>query len=190
MRCETLAIPDAKLLVPNRHGDERGYFVESYNRNTLAAAGITDDFVQDDESLSTSAGTVRGMHCQIDPMQQAKLVRVLRGRILDIIVDLRVGSPSFGRHVAVELTAEKGEQLYVPRGFAHGFCTLTQETVVFYKKTAFWNLDLEVGVRWNDPALALPWPVTETEAIVSAKDRELPLLADLPQHFAFEQVSA
>jgi dTDP-4-dehydrorhamnose 3,5-epimerase len=190
LRCETLAIPDVKLIVPTRHGDARGYFVESYNQRALEAAGIADVFIQDDESLSTAIGTVRGLHCQTAPMQQAKLVRVLRGRILDIVVDLRHGSPWFGQHVAAELTAERGEQLYVPRGFAHGFCTLTEETVVFYKKTAYWNRDLEVGILWNDPALALPWPVSAENAIVSDKDRLLPTLADLPRHFEYERVTA
>lgn len=188
MDLKPLSIPDVKLIVPRRHGDARGYFMESYNQAALAAAGIRDVFIQDDESLSAEVGTVRGLHCQQAPLEQAKLVRVIRGRVLDIVVDLRHGSPWYGQHVAQELSAAGAEQLYVPRGFAHGFCTLDPDTIVFYKKTARWDAGLEVGLAWDDPALGLPWPVAPGAAILSDKDRSHPRLADLPPLFTYGTV--
>jgi dTDP-4-dehydrorhamnose 3,5-epimerase len=178
----TLEIPDVKLVRPRRFGDERGWFMETYRREALASAGITDDFVQDNQSFSAASGTVRGLHLQKPPRAQAKLVRVLKGRILDVAVDLRGSSPTFGQHVAVEIP-DDGTSLYVPIGFAHGFCTLTENVVIAYKVSDTYAPAAEAGVRWNDPMLRIGWPLTEAQATLSAKDRELPLLADLEPIF-------
>ena len=178
----SLPIPDVKLVRPRRFGDERGWFMETYRREALADAGVTDDFVQDNQSFSAARGTVRGLHLQRPPRAQAKLVRVLSGRILDVAVDLRVSSPTFGRHVAVEIP-DDGTSLFVPIGFAHGFCSLTENVVVAYKVSAVYAPGCEAGVRWNDPALGIDWPVSEEDATLSAKDRQLPLLAELEPIF-------
>ena len=160
-----------------------GYFAETYVRCDFAAAGIPHEFVQDNESLSHAPGTVRGLHFQIPPFAQAKLVRVLTGRIFDACVDLRRSSPRYGRHATVELAAESGDQLFVPAGFAHGFCTLEPDTTVLYKVDAVYSAEHERGVAWSDPALAIPWPVGADAAILSAKDAALPPLRDVPVHF-------
>ena len=155
-----LATPEVLLITPKRHGDARGWFSETWSRKTLAeAAGVSADFVQDNQAFNARKGTLRGLHFQKAPYPQAKLVRVLKGAIYDVAVDLRDGSPSFGRWVAAELTAERGEQLYVPRGFAHGYCTLTDDTELFYKVDGQYAPELEGGVAWDDPDLAIPWPV-------------------------------
>ncbi len=177
------AIPGPVLVQPKRYGDHRGFVLETYSSRDFAALGVADDFVQDNHSLSAAAGTVRGLHFQLPPHAQAKLVRVLRGRILDIAVDLRRSSPHYGRHVAAELSAENAVQLYVPPGFAHGFCTLEADTEVAYKLTDFYAPECDRGLAWDDPALALPWPVRPAEAQLSDKDRRQPLLADLPPCF-------
>jgi dTDP-4-dehydrorhamnose 3,5-epimerase len=174
-----LAIPEVRLIVPDRFRDERGYFSETYSRRDFAAAGIDDEFVQDNHSLSTRSGTVRGLHYQLAPFAQAKLVRVARGAMLDVAVDLRRGSPTFGRHVAQTLSAALWSQLFVPVGFAHGFCTLEPDTEVVYKVTAPYSRAHDRGVRWDDSAFAIPWPIAAGEAILSEKDRALPLLRDL-----------
>src|SRR5690606_10089998 len=148
-------IPEVKLIVPARHGDTRGFLSETYNKRVLAAAGITVDFLQDNHSLSADSGTVRGLHFQIPPFAQTKLVRVVRGAIYDVAVDLRAGSPTFGRHVAVVLSAEDWNQLLIPAGFAHGFCTLTAEAEVLYKVDQYYSLDHDRGLLWNDPDLAI-----------------------------------
>lgn len=184
MEIESLAIPDVKLIRPRRFGDARGWLMETYSASAFAKAGITDVFVQDNQSFSAPRGTVRGLHFQAPPQAQAKLVRVLGGRILDVAVDLRRGSPSFGRHVAVELDAESGTQMLVPVGFAHGFCTLGPDTMVAYKVSAPYAPALEGGVLWDDPALGIDWPVHPGEATLSDRDRRLPPLADLPEVFA------
>lgn len=183
MKIERLALPDVLLIETVRHEDTRGFFAETYNARSFEAAGIANRFVQDNVSRSARVGTVRGLHFQLPPMSQAKLVRVVRGRILDVAVDLRRGSPNFGRHVAVELTATRGEQLFVPHGFAHGFCTLEPATEVFYKVDQFYSAEHDRGVRWNDPAFRIGWPVPEANAVLSAKDRGLPMLDDLPAVF-------
>jgi len=166
------------VLQPQRHGDARGYFTETFNVKTMADAGLETVFVQDNESLSAAVGTVRGIHYQLPPQPQIKLVRVLQGAVLDVAVDLRSPSPTFGQHVAVELRAELGNQLYVPVGFGHAFCTLEPNTIVAYKVSGFYAPDCDRGVRWNDPDLAIDWPIAEADATVSAKDAQAPLFAD------------
>ncbi|MCW3473526.1 dTDP-4-dehydrorhamnose 3,5-epimerase [Limobrevibacterium gyesilva] len=177
MKAERLAIPDVILATPPRFGDRRGFFSETFNADRFAAAGIAGPFVQDNQSLSSQPGTVRGLHCQIGPSVQGKLVRVIKGAIWDVAVDIRRGSPTYGQHVAAVLSAENWSQLWVPGGFLHGFCTLEADTEVIYKVTAAYDPAAERGVIWNDPALALPWPVAADAAQLSDKDRKLPLLA-------------
>ena len=162
-----LAIPEVRLIVPDRFRDERGFFSETYSRRALAEAGIADEFVQDNHSLSVPAGTVRGLHYQLPPFAQAKLVRVMRGAILDVAVDLRRGSPTFGRHVAATLSAAAWNQLFVPVGFAHGFCTLEPDTEVVYKVTAYYSREHDRGIRWDDPELGIDWPVDPAAAVLS-----------------------
>lgn len=174
-----LSLPAVRLIVPDRFGDDRGFFSESYSRRTLADAGIEDEFVQDNHSLSAQAGTVRGLHYQLPPFAQAKLVRVTRGAILDVAVDIRRGSPTFGQHVAATLSAAAWNQLYVPVGFAHGFCTLEPDTEVIYKVSAYYSRAHDRGIRWNDPELRLAWPVDMAAAILSAKDQIQPRLAEV-----------
>jgi dTDP-4-dehydrorhamnose 3,5-epimerase len=170
------------LITPKRFGDSRGFFCETYNARAFAEAGIVSVFVQDNHSLSRERGTVRGLHFQAPPRAQEKLMRVFRGRILDIILDLRKFSPTYGKHVAVEIGADDGRQLYVPAGFAHGFCTLEPDTEVFYKVTDFWAPECEGGVWWNDPALGIAWPEFAGAQVVT-KDAALPRLSDLVTPF-------
>ncbi len=178
------AVAGPVLVASRRFGDHRGFFVESYSARDFAAIGIPDVFVQDNHSRSELAGTVRGLHFQLTPHAQAKLVRVLRGAILDVAVDIRRGSPTYGQHVAAELTAENGHQLYVPAGFAHGFCTLVPETEVAYKVTDYYAPDCDRGIAWNDPDLALPWPFAAAVQL-SDKDRRAPRLRDIPAAFEY-----
>jgi len=179
MKVTDLAIAGVKLIVPQRFADARGYFVETWNKKVLAAeAGLDLDFVQDNASLSRVAGTVRGLHYQTPPMAQAKLVRCVRGALVDIVVDIRGRSPTYGRHVSAELTAEGGEQLFVPVGFAHGFCTLEPDTEIAYKVTDFYSRKHDAGIVWDDPELGIEWPLRGREPSLSDKDRQLPRLAD------------
>ena len=178
MQVQRLAIPEVMLVTPPRFGDARGFFSETYNAARFTEAGIADVFVQDNHSLSAAAGVIRGLHCQIGPHVQGKLVRCVKGAIWDVAVDIRVGSPSYGQHVAVELSAENWRQLWVPGGFLHGFCTRRPETEVIYKVTDVWNKACERGVIWDDPDLALPWPVAPGAAVLSDKDAALPRLAE------------
>jgi dTDP-4-dehydrorhamnose 3,5-epimerase len=171
------------LIAPKRFGDARGFFSETYNAGAMKAAGIDLVFVQDNHSASATAGTVRGLHYQAPPRAQAKLVRVPRGRILDVFVDIRRGSPTYGKHAAVELSAENWLQVLIPVGFAHGFCTLEPDTEVIYKTIDYYAPETEGGVRWNDPALGVTWP-DFAGAVMSPRDRELPLLAALDTPFA------
>lgn len=180
---EPTEIPDVKVVTPKRFGDNRGFFSETYHRQRFLEAGIDADFVQDNCSLSAAAGTVRGLHFQSEPFAQDKLVRVVRGRILDVAVDLRRSSPTYGAHVAVELSADNGRQLYVPVGFAHGFCTLEPNTEIHYKVSAYYSVEHDHGLAWNDPALGIAWPVDAATAILSDKDRRQPMLAELPAYF-------
>ncbi len=183
MKVERLSIPDLILVTPPRFGDARGFFSEVFNTARFAAAGIGMDFVQDNQSLSQERGVVRGLHCQIAPHPQGKLVRCIKGAIWDVAVDARRGSPTFGQWAAVELSAENWAQLWVPPGFLHGFCTLVEGTEVIYKVTDVYDRDSERGVIWNDPDLALPWPVAAHEAVLSDKDCLLPRWTDLPALF-------
>ncbi len=183
MNVERLAIPDVILLAPPRFGDSRGFFSETYNAARFAQAGIPGPFVQDNHSYSAAVGTVRGLHCQIAPNVQGKLVRCVRGAIWDVAVDIRRGSPTYGRHVAAELSAENWRQLWIPGGFLHGFCTLVPDTEVIYKVTAPYDRDAERGVIFDDPDLALPWPLAAGAAVLSEKDRVLPRLRECEAWF-------
>jgi dTDP-4-dehydrorhamnose 3,5-epimerase len=185
MQVEALAIYEVKLLTPAIFRDERGLFCETYNRKTLADAGIDCAFVQDNQSLSRAKGVLRGLHFQIAPHPQGKLVRVTRGAIFDVAVDIRRGSPTFGRHVTAILSADNWCQLWVPEGFAHGFCTLEPETEVIYKVTDFYAPQCDLGLAWDDPELGIAWPLSVTQAILSDKDRRHPRLRDLPPHFTY-----
>jgi dTDP-4-dehydrorhamnose 3,5-epimerase len=184
MLVEDTYLAGVKILTPRKIRDERGYFSETYNRQALAASGIDLIFVQDNHSLSTEKGVVRGLHFQSPPFAQDKLVRVVRGAILDVAVDLRASSPTFGRHVAVELSAANWRQLLIPIGFAHGFCTLEPDTQVLYKVTNYYSAIHDKGLAWDDRALGINWPIAVERAILSEKDRKHPILRDLPPIFA------
>lgn len=184
MKIETQAIPEVLLITPPRFADNRGFFSETWSRAKLAKAGFEADFVQDNHSYSAARGTIRGLHCQIAPFVQGKLVRVSRGSVWDVAVDIRQGSPSYGRHVAAVLSAENGAQLWIPGGFLHGFCTLEADTEVIYKVTGDYDKASERGVIWNDPDLALPWPVAPEAVVLSDKDAALPRLAECEAWFS------
>ena len=184
MNVEPLAIPDVKLVTPKIFRDERGLFSEVYARKALLEHGIEAEFVQDNHSLSRAKGVIRGLHFQAPPKAQDKLVRVVRGGILDVAVDIRKGSPTFGRHVAVGLSAENWLQLWVPVGFAHGFCTLEPDTEVLYKVTDYYAPECDRGLAWDDPDLGVAWLVAPEAAVLSDKDRRYPRLKDLHSPFA------
>ena len=186
MDVKNLRLPGVILVEPRRFSDARGYFSETYNEKTFRAAGITANFVQDNQSLSTQRGTIRGLHFQLPPAPQAKLVRVLRGSVYDVAVDLRVGSPTYGRWDGATLTAEGGEQIFVPRGFAHAFCTLEPDTVVAYKVDEFYTPASDSGLIWNDPTLAIEWPVAVNDVVLSDKDQKLGRFADFASPFVYE----
>ncbi len=178
------AIPAVKLVIPKRHGDARGWFSETYRADILAAHGVEDHFIQDNQSFSEQQGTVRGLHFQRHPFAQAKLIRVLSGAILDVAVDLRRDQPTYGQHVAARLDAANGHQLYIPVGFGHGFCTLERDTMVAYKVAGgVYSPQHDGNLLWNDPTLGIDWPVSEAEAQLSAKDKVAPRFADLPPLF-------
>ncbi len=174
MEITPTSLSEVLLIRPRRHGDHRGFFSETYKASALREAGVETQFIQDNHSYSSRRGVVRGLHFQSHPKAQVKLVRVTRGAILDVAVDIRSGSPTYGRHVAVELSAETGLQIYVPAGFAHGFCTLTDETEVLYKVSAEYGPAEEGGLLWSDPALGIDWPVAPIDAIVSERDAAWP----------------
>ena len=173
-------------IVPKRHIDDRGWFSEIFHENRLSELGIVVRFVQDNLSSSRRAGTLRGLHFQLPPAAQAKLVTVLQGRILDIAVDVRRGSPTFGKHVSAELSAETGRQLYIPVGFAHGFLSLEDDVVLMYKVSDYYAPAYDSGIRWNDPDLSVRWPYGHAEIITSEKDRRLPLLKDFDSPFVYD----
>lgn len=185
MIVRTFDIRDVALVIPDRFGDARGHFSETWSDRRFREQVADVGFVQDNQSLSRRKGTVRGLHFQRPPAGQGKLVRVLEGAILDVAVDVRAGSPTYGRHVAARLDAAEGAQLWVPEGFLHGFCTLEDDTVVAYKVTRYYSAEHDAGVAFDDPDIAIDWPVTAAEAILSDKDRNLPRLADLPAPFAW-----
>lgn len=178
-------LPEVKLIRPRRFGDARGYFMETYNRRALAAEGIIDDFVQDNHSRSQAVGTIRGLHFQTPQFAQVKLVRCTAGRIFDVAVDIRRGSPTFGRSVSVELSAENGWQLYIPIGFAHGLATLEPGTEVQYKVSADYSPANDAGILWNDTRLGIKWPIDVTAAVLSEKDLKLPRFDDYISPFQY-----
>jgi dTDP-4-dehydrorhamnose 3,5-epimerase len=180
-----LAIPEVVEVTPPKFGDHRGFFSEVFKLPAFEAEGIAIDWMQDNQSLSAQAGTVRGLHFQVPPFAQAKLIRVLRGAIFDVAVDLRRGSPSYGRWVSAELSAEKWNQLLVPVGFAHGFMTLTPDVEVLYKVSAPYSPESEGAIRWDDPDLGIAWP-RPGDAILSGKDAVAPYFKDFDSPFAYE----
>ncbi len=175
-----------KLIRPKRFGDDRGWFVETYNRDKYLNLGVGVRFVQDNHSLSRSPWVLRGLHFQTPPRGQDKLVRCVKGKIWDVAVDVRRGSPSFGQWVAAELSAENGCQLFVPVGFAHGFLTLEPDTEVEYKVSDLYAPDNDGGLIWNDPALNVAWPLGDAQPVLSDKDRRLPSVADFDSPFAYD----
>jgi dTDP-4-dehydrorhamnose 3,5-epimerase len=186
MRCAVKEFPLAglRLITPKKFGDNRGFFSETYNAGMLAELGIQDRFVQDNHSLSVEKGTVRGLHYQNPPHAQAKLVRVSRGSILDVVVDIRRGSPTYGQYVAEELSAENWNQLYIPVGFAHGFCTLAEDTELQYKVSDYYSPESDAGILWNDIALNIAWP-DFAGAQLSPKDLALSRFADIDTPFDY-----
>jgi dTDP-4-dehydrorhamnose 3,5-epimerase len=180
-----MEIEGVLLLTPRRFADARGWFCETWSARALAAAGVETVFAQDNHSHSALAGTVRGLHCQRPPFAQGKLVRVVRGRILDVAVDLRRGSPSYGRWVAAELSADNGAQLWIPRGFLHGFVTLEPDTGVAYKVDAPYDAASEASVRFDDPDLAIGWGIDPREAVLSDKDANAPAFRAFDSPFRY-----
>lgn len=181
-----LDIPEVKILAPRKFGDERGFFSETYNKRTLTSLGIDIEFVQDNHSFSAAKGTVRGLHFQTPPFAQDKLVRVIRGSIFDVAVDIRKDSPTYGQWVSAIVSAEAWNQILVPAGFAHGVCTLEPNTELIYKVSNYYAPDHDHGLLWNDPNLGIEWPVAPDEAILSEKDQQLPKLADFDSPFVHQ----
>jgi dTDP-4-dehydrorhamnose 3,5-epimerase len=177
-------LPGAKLIEPAVFGDHRGFFMESYNEEVFRRHGITHKFVQDNHSLSVEAGVLRGLHYQLNPKAQTKLIRVTAGAIYDVIVDIRQGSPTYGQWQGFVLSAANKRQLLVPKGFAHGFCTLAPNTEVQYKVDEFYSPEHDRGIAWNDPALGIDWPASEP--ILSEKDGKHPRLAEAENNFVYE----
>lgn len=186
MQFQDLAILGVLLIIPKKLGDNRGYFSETYRRDIFGNSVGNYEFVQDNQSLSADAGTIRGLHYQLQPRAQGKLVRCIAGAILDVAVDIRKGSLTYGQHVKAELTADNGHQLWVPPGFAHGFCTLEPNSIISYKVTDYYSPEHDRGLLWNDPELRIAWPVDADAAILSAKDKIQPRLADLGTTFVYE----
>ncbi len=183
LHIERSTIKDIIIIHATKHEDDRGFFSETYNKSKLKECGVATDFVQDNHSFSRNKGTVRGLHFQKPPFDQIKLVRVARGAIFDVAVDLRLGSPTYGKHVSAILSAEHWGQILIPSGFAHGFMTLLPNTEVLYKVSNTYSPEHDGGVLWNDPDLAIKWPFNEAGAQLSAKDRRHPKLADLEPVF-------
>jgi dTDP-4-dehydrorhamnose 3,5-epimerase len=181
------ALPGVRMVVPRRFSDARGDFSEIWNAAGFEAAGIGANFVQDNHVRNPRKFTLRGLHYQIAPAAQGKLVRVTRGAIFDVVVDIRRGSPDFGRHASSVISAENRHELWVPEGFAHGYCTLEDDTEVTYKVTAYYRPELERGIAWDDPKIMIAWPVTSAAALLSDRDRNLPRLADQPDVFDFSK---
>ena len=186
MQVEDTDIPGIKILRPVRRADSRGFFSEIYRESIFQEQEINCHFVQENHSLSASRGVVRGLHFQIPSSAQAKLLRVTAGSIFDVAVDIRWGSPSYGRHFAAVLSAADWNQIFIPEGFAHGYCTLEPDTEVIYKVNAYYSPEHDRGLLWNDPALGIVWPVSTDKALVSDKDRTHPVLSHLPRYFVYE----
>lgn len=185
MEVQETALPGVLVLKPKRHGDDRGFFCESWNRARLREAGLDVEFVQDNMSMSTDAGTLRGLHYQSPPHAQAKLVSCLRGSLLDAVVDVRRGSPTYGQHLTIELSFENGLQLFVPAGFLHGFVTRAPDTIIFYKVDSHYNAAADGAVRWD--SCGIDWGMSG-EPVLSPKDRAAPALADFDSPFTWEAV--
>ncbi len=187
MKIRTFDIDGLLLIEPKRIHDLRGFFCETYNAAELAKQGLTANFIQDDILLSTASGTVRGLRFQSPPFAQDRLIRVVRGAILDVAVDIRTGSPTFGKHVSVELSGENGLQLFVPAGFAHGFATLRPLTEIACKVSAPYAAEHDHGIFWDDPALRIPWLVPAEKAVLSPEDEALPLLLEIESPFDYRE---
>lgn len=187
LEIRTLDIPDILELKPRKFGDDRGFFSETFNQSRMTEAGIFTDWIQDNQSYSAECFTLRGLHYQEPPFAQDKLVRVLRGRILDVAVDIRKGSPNFGRWVALELSAQAFNQILVPIGFAHGFLTLEPDTEVFYKVSAPYSGAHDRSIRFDDPAIGIEWPLSGHSPVLSAKDEAAPTLEKANPPFIFEE---
>jgi dTDP-4-dehydrorhamnose 3,5-epimerase len=186
MDVKATRLPGVQVLNPHYFHDSRGHFVETYSKRTAEQLGLAVCFVQDNQSLSLKRGTVRALHFQMPPKSQAKLVHVTSGSIYDVAIDLRLGSPTYGRWISETLTAKGGEQIFIPRGFAHGFCTLEPNTEVAYKVDEYYAPECEQGLAWDDPTLAITWPVLPGEAILSEKDRKNGRFADFVSPFRYE----
>jgi dTDP-4-dehydrorhamnose 3,5-epimerase len=176
-------IPDVKVIEPQKFGDHRGFFSETYNRKVLKENGIELDFVQDNHSLSVDKGILRGLHFQTEPFAQDKLVRVISGSVYDVAVDLRKSSPTFGKHVAITLSSDNWLQLLVPKGFAHGFVTMENNTEVIYKVTNYYSPENDSGILWNDPRLGINWPISTDQIILSDKDKVQPRFSEANSYF-------
>ena len=183
---ESLSIPEIRIVKPKKFSDGRGFFSEIYSQLAFSEAGVPTTFVQDNQSFSAENNTVRGLHFQTAPYAQDKLVRVVQGAIFDVAVDIRTGSPTFGKYVSTVISYVNWNQVFVPAGFAHGFMTLEPNTEVIYKVSNYYAPDHEKGLLWNDPALGIDWPSAANRAILSAKDKVLPRLADMPVYFRYK----
>jgi len=184
MKFVKLEIPDVIVIEPDIFGDDRGFFFETYKKNEFAENGIVENFVQDNMSSSTK-NVLRGLHYQLDPKSQGKLVRVVVGEVFDVAVDIRKGSPYFGKWVGQKLSAENGKSMYVPPGFAHGFCVLSDDAVFHYKCTDYYSKENERGLLWNDSEVGIEWPVSESEVILSDKDKNAVGLSDIETNFIY-----
>ncbi|HEY5049192.1 MAG TPA: dTDP-4-dehydrorhamnose 3,5-epimerase [Rhizomicrobium sp.] len=180
---EPCTLTEILLITPRRHSDARGYFMEAYNEDAFRKIGVSCRFIQDNQSLSAQRGTIRGMHFQTPPFAQAKLVRVLQGAIFDVVVDIRSGSQTRGKYVSALLSAQNGRQLFVPAGFAHGYCTMESDTVVLYKVDAPYSRAHEGGLVWNDPEVGIAWPEQAEAGTLLERDRQFPFLHGLLDHF-------
>lgn len=186
MQVDTTAIPDVKIVTPRRFGDNRGWFSESFSAARMEDAGLSYDWVQDNHSFSATKGTLRGLHYQAPPFAQTKLVRVTAGAVLDVAVDIRMGSPSYLQWVAVELSAENGRQLLIPKGFLHGFVTLADDCEMQYKVDAPYSSDADGSVRFDDADIGVDWGVDMSKAVLSDKDREAPRLSAMENPFTYK----
>ena len=180
------AIEGVLIVEPRAFADDRGFFMETYNHERYLQSGVNGEFVQDNVSVSKK-GTLRGLHYQAPPFTQGKLVQVLRGSVMDVAVDIRFGSPTFGKYVSVELSAENKKQFWIPAGFAHGFVALEDDTIFSYKCTNVYSPENDRGVLWNDAKIGIEWPFPETEFLISDKDKKQPLLKDIAQEFSYQE---